>query len=135
MQIRQVLIKVDDQDKALAFYTSKLGFVKHLDIPIQMGKMRWLTVTSPDGAEGVEIVLETDDFPAVKEAKRMLHDAGFPVTVLTSGDIDADYQRLKGLGVEFRGEPKNLGRVSTVTFEDGCGNLINLVQTHNAGAV
>ena len=133
MQIRQVLIKVDDQDKALAFYTSKLGFVKHLDLP--MGKMRWLTVTSPDEAKGVEIVLETDDFPAVKEAKRMLHDAGFPVTVLTSGDIDADYQRLKGLGVEFRGEPKNLGRVSTVTFEDGCGNLINLVQTHNAGAV
>ena len=133
MQIRHVLIKVDDQEKALAFYTSTLGFVKHLDIP--MGKMRWLTVTSPDGAEGVEIVLETDDFPAAKEAKKILHDAGFPATVLTSGNIDADYQRLKGLGVEFRGEPKNLGRVSVVSFEDGCGNLINLVQSHNADAV
>ena len=98
-----------------------------------MGKMRWLTVTSPDGAEGVEIVLETDDFPAAKEAKQILYDAGFPATVLTSGDIEADYQRLKGLGVKFRGEPKNLGPVSTVSFEDGCGNLINLVQALNAG--
>ncbi len=131
MQIRHVLVKVDDQDKALAFYTSKLGFVKNLDIP--MGKMRWLTVTSPEGAEGVEIVLETDNFPAAREAKRALYDAGFPVTVLTSNDIGADYQRLKGMGVKFRGEPKNLGPVSIVSFEDECGNLINLVQPHNAG--
>ena len=130
MQIRHVLIKVDDQDKALAFYTSKLGFVKNLDIP--MGKMRWLTVTSPEGATGVEIVLETDDFPPAQKAKKILYEAGFPVTVLTTNDIGADYQRLKDKGVEFRGEPRNIGPVSTVPFEDTCGNLINLVQRHNA---
>ena len=130
MQIRHVLIKVDDQDKALAFYTTKLGFVKNLDIP--MGKMRWLTVTSPEGATGVEIVLETDDFPPAQKAKKILYEAGFPVTVLTTNDIGADYQRLKDKGVEFRGEPRNIGPVSTVPFEDTCGNLINLVQRHNA---
>ena len=125
-------IYVLNQESAYDFYVNKLGFEVKTDIP--MGpKMRWLTVTSPDGAEGVEIVLETDDFPAVKEAKQLLYAAGFPATVLTSGDIDADYQRLKGLGVQFRGEPTNLGPVSTVSFEDGCGNLINLVQAHTAG--
>lgn len=130
MQIRHVLVKVDDQDKALDFYTSKLGFVKKLDIP--MGKMRWLTVTSPEGAEGVEIVLEADDFPPAREAKKVLYEADFPATVLTTNDISADYQRLKDRGVQFRGEPKNIGPVSTVSFEDSCGNLINLVQPHNA---
>lgn len=130
MQIRHVLVKVDDQDKALAFYTSKLGFVKNLDVP--MGPMRWLTVTSPEGAEGVEIVLETDNFPAAREAKHALYNAGFPVLVLTSNDIGADYQRLQGIGVKFRGEPNNLGPVSVVSFEDECGNLINIVQPHNA---
>ena len=133
MQIRHVLVKVDDQDKALAFYTSTLGFVKKLDIA--MGKMRWLTVTSPEGADGVEIVLETNDFPTARESQKILYDAGFPVTVLTTNDIGADYERLKGMGVKFRGEPKNIGPVSIVPFEDTCGNLINLVQPHNASEV
>ena len=128
MQIRHVLVKVDDQDKALAFYTSTLGFVKKLDIA--MGKMRWLTITSPEGAEGVEIVLETNEFPAARESQKILYDAGFPATVLTTDDIGADFQRLKGMGVKFRGEPKDIGPVSTVSFEDICGNLINLVQPH-----
>ena len=105
MQIRHVLVKVDDQVKALDFYTGTLGFVKKLDIP--MGTMRWLTVTSPEGADGVEIVLETDNFPPAQESKKILYDAGFPVTVLTTNDIDTDYQRLKGIGVIFRGEPRN----------------------------
>lgn len=106
MQIRHVLVKVDDQNKALSFYTSTLGFVKKLNIV--MGKMRWLTVTSPEEADGVEIVLKTNDFPTTRESKKILYDAGFPITVLTTNAIDADYQRLKGLGVKFRGEPKNV---------------------------
>ena len=106
MQIRHVLVKVDDQDKALAFYTSTLGFVKNLDIA--MGKMRWLTVTSPEGADGVEIVLETNDFPTARESQKILYEGGFPITVLTTNDIGADYQRLKDMGVKFRGEPKNV---------------------------
>ena len=97
-----------------------------------MGKMRWLTVTSPEGADGVEIVLKTNEFPAARESHKILYDAGFPVTVLTTNDIGADFQRLKGMGVKFRGEPKNIGPVSTVSFEDTCGNLINLVQPHMA---
>ena len=124
MQIRHVLVRVDDQDKALAFYTSKLGFVKNLDIP--MGKMRWLTVTSPEEAGGVEIVLETDDFPPARKAKKILYEAGFPVTVLTTNDIHADYQRLKDIGVKFRSTPKDDGLVTFVFFEDTCGNLISL---------
>lgn len=130
MQIRHVLIKVDDQDKALAFYTSKLGFVKNLDI--DMGKMRWLTVTSPEGANGVEIVLETDEFPQAKEAKRILYESGFPATVLTTHDLNADVERLKSEGVKFRGEPRNIGPVSAVAFDDSCGNLINLVQRNES---
>lgn len=132
MQIRHVLIKVDDQDKALAFYTAKLGFVKKLDIPI-MGKMRWLTVASPEGAQDVEIVLETDDFPVVRQTKRLLYDAGFPATVLTTNDIHAEYRRLKGLGVEFRSEPKNIGPVTTVFLDDTCGNILNLRQPNDLG--
>lgn len=93
-----------------------------------MGEMRWLTVTAPEGASGVELVLETNAFPPAKEAQNILFEAGFPATVLTTDDIEAEYERLKKLGVKFRGEPKNIGPVTFVPFEDTCGNLINLVQ-------
>lgn len=126
MQIRHVLVKVDDQDKALDFYAGKLGFEKRNDIPV--GPRRWLTVASPDGAQGVELVLERNDFPAASEAQRTLYESGFPAIVLTTGDIDADYKRLNSLGVRFRGEPRKVGPVSVVQFEDTCGNLVNLVQ-------
>lgn len=129
MQIRHVLIKVDDQDKALSFYTSVLGFEKKQDIP--MGKLRWLTVSSPEGADGVELVLETNDHPPAKEAQKILFDAGFPATVLATNDIKTEYQRLREMGVKFRGEPKNIGPVTFVPFEDTCGNLINLVQSES----
>lgn len=126
MQIRNVIIKVDDQDKALSFYTAVAGFVKKQDVLI--GAVRWLTVSAPEGAEGVELVLEPNTFPPARTSQKALYDAGFPATVITSNDIGADYQRLKGLGVTFRGEPKNMGPVTTVFFEDTCGNLIALVQ-------
>lgn len=126
MQIRYVIIKVDDQDKALFFYTSILGFVKKQDLPI--GRVRWLTVISPEGAPGVELVLEPNTFPAALASQKTLFDAGFPAAVLSSTDITAEYQRLKSLRVTFRGEPKNMGPVTAVPFEDTCGNLIMLVQ-------
>ena len=110
MQIRHVIIKVDDQDKALSFYTSVVGFVKKVDSPI--GRDRWLTVSSPDGAEGVELVLEPNYPPPAQTSQKALYDAGFPAAVLTTNDIVAEYQRLKGLGVLFRGEPKSMGPVT-----------------------
>ncbi|WP_245485777.1 VOC family protein [Rhizobium leguminosarum] len=119
------MIKVDDQEKALAFYTSILGFVKKLDIP---GSIRWLTVASPEGADGVELVLEPNSFPPARASQKALYDAGFPATILTTNDISADYARLKSLGVVFRSEPMSLGSVTFAFFDDTCGNLIVLNQ-------
>ena len=126
MQIRNVIIKVDDQDKALSFYTSVVGFVKKQDIP--MGGVRWLTVSAPEGREGIELVLEPNNFPPARASQKVLYEAGFPAAVFTTTDMVAEYRRLKDLGVSFRGEPKNIGPVTTVPFEDTCGNLIMLVQ-------
>jgi catechol 2,3-dioxygenase-like lactoylglutathione lyase family enzyme len=126
MQIKIASILVDDQDKALRFYTEILGFTKKVDMT--MGAFRWLTVTAPEGAEGVELVLDPMGFPPARTYQKALFDAGIPATAFIAKDMTAEYERLKALGVRFRGEPKNLGPVTTVIFEDGCGNLINLVQ-------
>ncbi len=126
MQIKYVSIMVRDQNAALRFYTDMLGFKKMADIP--MGEYRWLTVTSPDGVEGVELVLEPVAFPPAQVFQKALFEAGIPATVLMTRDIQSDYKRLKGLGVVFRGEPKDYGMVASVLFEDTCGNLINLAQ-------
>lgn len=96
------------------------------DIP--MGPHRWLTVTSPDGIAGVELVLEPMAFPPARVYQKSLFEAGIPATALITSDIHADVARLKGLGVQFRGEPTDVGPVVVVLFEDTCGNLINLVQ-------
>ena len=126
MQIRHTSVMVDDQAKALQFYTSVLGFVPHTDI--DMGAFRWLTVSSPEGAEGVELVLEPMGFEPARGFQKALFDAGIPATVFITGDMDAEVRRLKALGVIFRGEPANAGPIITAVFEDSCGNLINLVQ-------
>ncbi len=126
MQIRLTSIMVEDQDKALNFYTKIVGFVKDKDIP--MGPFRWLTVTAPEGAEGVELVLEPMAFPPARVFQKALFDAGIPATAFFAKDITAEFARLKAAGVKFRGEPKKMGPISTVVFEDTCGNLINLVQ-------
>ena len=126
MQITLASITVEDQNRALDFYTKVLGFqVKH-DIP--MGEFRWLTVSSPEGVVGVELVLEPAAFPPATTYQKALFDAGIPATAFISSDISAEYARLKALGVHFRGEPKNMGPIASVLFEDTCGNLINLVQ-------
>lgn len=126
MQITLASITVEDQSRALNFYTTVLGFeVKH-DIP--MGEFRWLTVCSPEGAVGVELVLEPAAFPPAITYQKALFDAGIPATAFISSDISGEYVRLKALGVKFRGEPKSMGPITSVLFEDTCGNLINLVQ-------
>lgn len=126
MQIKLASVMVDDQDKALQFYTGKLGFVKKEDIPL--GQFRWVTVISPDGVEGVELVLEPLGFPPAQTYQKALFDAGIPATAFISNNIQDEYQRLKQLGVNFRSEPKSMGPITAVVFEDTCGNLIQLVQ-------
>jgi catechol 2,3-dioxygenase-like lactoylglutathione lyase family enzyme len=126
MQIKFVSVMVNDQAAALRFYTQVLDFVKMADIP--MGEYRWLTVTSPDGIEGVELVLEPIGFEPARTYQKELFEAGIPATALISKDIQADYQALKSRGVIFHGEPQRTGIITSVTFEDTCGNLINLVQ-------
>jgi catechol 2,3-dioxygenase-like lactoylglutathione lyase family enzyme len=127
MQIRLASVTVDDQDRALAFYTSVLGFVKKHDMP--MGPFRWITVTSPEGAEGVELVLEPLGFPPARTYQQALYEAGIPATAFISADLHAEVERLRARGVRFRSEPQTHGPITTALFEDGCGNLLNLVQT------
>jgi catechol 2,3-dioxygenase-like lactoylglutathione lyase family enzyme len=127
-------IPVDDQEKALAFYTDVLGFVKKTDIPV--GDAKWLTVVSPDAPDGVELLLEPDGNPGVgidgKPAaqvyKKALYDAGVPYTMLGSKDLEKDYERMKGLGVRFTQEPAKTDFGSMAVFDDTCGNLIVLTQ-------
>jgi predicted enzyme related to lactoylglutathione lyase len=126
MELKFISLMVEDQGRALAFYTSVLGFEKMADMP--MGQFRWLTVTSPDGIAGVELVLEPMGFPPARVYQKALFDAGIPATAMIARDIGADVQRLKALGVKLRGEPAKMGPITAVVFEDTCGNLINLVQ-------
>ena len=128
MQIKFVSLMVQDQKKALDFYTNVIGFRKMADIP--MGEYRWLTVTSPDGIEGVELVLEPMGFPPAREYQRAMFEAGVPATALITTDVEADVRRLREKGVVVRGAPKRMGPITAVVFEDGCGNLVNLVQPH-----
>jgi catechol 2,3-dioxygenase-like lactoylglutathione lyase family enzyme len=126
MRIALTSVMVDDQEKALAFYTDVLGFVKKFDIP--MGEFRWLTVVSTDAPEGVELVLEPTAHPAAKVFQKALFDDGIPATSFESSDIHAEHERLRGRGVVFRGEPTHAGPVWVAKFEDTCGNLIQLHQ-------
>ena len=126
MQITMSVISVDDQDNALEFYTRKLGFTKKTDM--NMGPLRWLTVSSPEGAEGVELVLEKTEFPPSKIYQKARFDAGIPAIAFTSSDIHAEYARLKERGVTCRGVPQAMGPFISFSFEDGCGNVLGLVQ-------
>ncbi len=129
MRINLSSVMVEDQDKALTFYTDVLGFVKKTDMSI--GEYRWLTVTAPDGPQGIELVLEPMGFPPARDYQKALYTAGIPIMAFVSDDIQAEYKRLKARGVSFRSEPQTMGGVTSVLFEDTCGNLINLVQpTH-----
>lgn len=124
MRINLASIHVDDQDKALRFYTDVLGFVKKTEVPL--GEARWLTVVSPDEPNGVELVLEPSDHPAVGPYKRALAADGIPFASFAVDDVDAEFRRLRSRGVRFTQEPTEMGPVTTAVFDDTCGNLIQI---------
>jgi catechol 2,3-dioxygenase-like lactoylglutathione lyase family enzyme len=126
MRIVVTSVLVDDQDKALRFYTDVLGFLKKTEIP--MGEARWLTVVSPEDSDGVELVLEPDGHPAAKPFKRALVEDGIPFTSFGVKDVNADYKRLMAAGVRFTQPPVDMGPVATAVFDDTCGNLIQIAQ-------
>ncbi len=126
MKIILTSIPVDDQQKALAFYTEKLGFRKKTDVP--MGESRWLTVVSPEGDTGVEMLLEPMAFGPAKVYQKALFEAGIPFTCFGVADAQAEYERLQALGVQFRVPPTKMGPVTVAAFEDTCGNIIQIAQ-------
>lgn len=126
MKIYITSVLVDDQEKALRFYTDVLGFVKKNDIPL--GEARWLTVVSPDDPEGTELALEPDSHPAAGPFKAALVDDGIPVTSFAVDDVNAEFQRLRSLGVQFTQAPVEMGGVTTAVLDDTCGNLIQIAK-------
>jgi catechol 2,3-dioxygenase-like lactoylglutathione lyase family enzyme len=126
MRIYVTSVLVDDQEKALRFYTDVLGFVKKTDIP--MGEARWLTLVSPDAPDGTQLLLEPDSHPAAGPFKAALAADGIPVTSFAVDDVQAEFERLRGLGVRFTQEPVDMGGVTTAVLDDTCGNLIQLAK-------
>ena len=126
MKIKVTSVMVDNQDKALKFYTEILGFVKKRDIPL--GKARWLTVVSKEEQDGVELLLELMSFPPSKTYQQELFKAGIPFTAFNVEDIEKEYQRLVGLGVSFSMEPTQMGPTKLAVFNDTCGNNIQIFQ-------
>jgi catechol 2,3-dioxygenase-like lactoylglutathione lyase family enzyme len=124
MKINIASVLVDDQDKALRFYTEVLGFAKKTEIPV--GSHRWLTVVSPEDPDGVELALEPDDHPAAKPFKDALVEDGIPFTSFAVDDVQREYERLSALGVRFTQEPLESGPVTTAVLDDTCGNLIQI---------
>ena len=124
MKINLTSVLVDDQSKALAFYTDVLGFVKKHDVPL--GEHRWLTVVSPDDPDGPELVLEPDGHPAAPPFKQALVADGIPFTSFAVDDVQATFERLTKRGVRFTQEPAQMGPVTTAVLDDTCGNLIQI---------
>jgi catechol 2,3-dioxygenase-like lactoylglutathione lyase family enzyme len=124
VRINLTSVLVDDQEKALRFYTDVLGFLPKNDIP--MGEHRWLTVVSPEDPDGVELVLEPSDHPAVGPFKDALVADGIPFTSFAVADVQTEYERLTALGVRFTQEPAAMGPVTTAVLDDTCGNLLQI---------
>lgn len=124
MRIGITSVFVDDQAKALTFYTEVLGFVKKRDVAL--GHSRWLTVVSPDAPEGPELLLEPDEHPAVGPFKRALVSDGIPFNSFGVDDVAAEYERMTALGVRFTQPPVEMGPVTIAVFDDTCGNLIQI---------
>jgi predicted enzyme related to lactoylglutathione lyase len=128
MKIIYTSLFVNDQDKALKFYTETLGFVKKSDIAA--GEYRWLTVVSPDDQNGTELVLEPNDNPAAKTYQKAIFEQSIPATNFGVSDVRAEHERLKKLGVRFTMEPTDVMKnVIIAVFDDTCGNLIQIQQT------
>jgi catechol 2,3-dioxygenase-like lactoylglutathione lyase family enzyme len=124
MKINLASVLVDDQENALRFYTDVLGFVKKNDVPL--GEHRWLTVVSDEAPDGTELVLEPDSHPAAKPFKEALVADGIPFTSFAVEDVQAEFERLSRLGVQFTQEPAAMGPVITAVLDDTCGNLIQI---------
>lgn len=126
MKIDLTSVMVNDQDKALRFYTEVLGFMKKTELPA--GKYRWITVVSPEAPEGVQLALEPNAFPAAKVYQKAIFDAGIPATSFGVKDVEAEYERLIKLGVRFAAKPNKAEWGVSAVFDDTCGNLIQLHQ-------
>lgn len=126
MKIVVTSIFVQDQEKALEFYSEKLGFVKKEDVPV--GKFRWITLVSPDDQGGTELLLEPNEHPAAKEYQKKIFAEGIPATMFGVMDIHKEYERLLEKGVKFTMEPTKMGEVTIAVFDDTCGNFIQMVQ-------
>jgi catechol 2,3-dioxygenase-like lactoylglutathione lyase family enzyme len=126
MRIYVMSVFVDDQKKALDFYTNTLGFKKKTDIPL--GEASWLTVVSSDQPTGTELLLEPDVHPAAKPFKKALVDDGIPFTSFAVDDVEAEVDRLRSKGVRFTQEPTEMGGVTTAVFDDTCGNLVQIIK-------
>lgn len=129
MRIHLASIYVDDQDRALHFYTEILGFVKKEEFPV--GDYRWLTLIEPGQEDGTQLLLEPDTHPAVKPFKDALVDDGIPFTSFAVDDVYAEHDRLCDLGVRFTQPPTDLGPATTAVFEDTCGNLIAIAHQND----
>ncbi len=127
MKIKLTSVMVDDQAKALRFYTEVLGFVKKTDMPA--GDFKWLTVVSPEGPDDIELVLEPNANPAARTFQKAIFEQGIPATAFFVDDIQKEYERMTKLGVAFKTKPTAMGPVTIAVFDDTCGNLIQLVQT------
>ena len=127
MRIAVTSVLVDDQEKALRFYTEALGFVKKTEIPL--GEHRWLTVVAPEDPDGVELALEPDEHHGAKAYKRTLVEDGIPFTMFSVKDVQAEHDRLTGLGVRFTQPPTVMGGMTTAVLDDTCGNLIMIAAT------
>jgi predicted enzyme related to lactoylglutathione lyase len=126
MKIQLSSVMVNDQDRALKFYTEVLGFVKKRDIPL--GEARWLTVVSPEAPDHIELLLEPNSNPAARTFQEAIFQQGIPLTAFAVNDIQHEYARLKKLGVEFTMEPTNMGMTTAAILNDTCGNLIQIYQ-------
>jgi catechol 2,3-dioxygenase-like lactoylglutathione lyase family enzyme len=126
MKIILTSVFVENQDKALEFYTQKLGFVKKQDV--SLGEFKWLTVVSPDAQDGTELLLEPSDNPVAKEFKKGLVEQGIPAASFGVENVEDEHSRLKGLGVAFTMEPTDMGTVKVAVFDDTCGNLIQIME-------
>ena len=126
MKIKLTSVMVDDQAKALKFYTEVLGFVVSKNIPC--GEFKWLTVVSPEAPDEVELLLEPMGFPPARAYQQALFAAGIPLANFNVADIQQEYERMEKLGVVFKTKPTPMGPVTIAVFEDTCGNLIQLVQ-------
>ena len=126
MRIEQTSIHVDDQDRALAFYTEVLGFVKKEDFPA--GQFKWLTVVSPEAPDGVELLLEPNENPAAQAYQQALFEQGIPHAAFAVDDIQAEYERLEGLGVVFSMKPIDVAGGAQALFDDTCGNRIMIYE-------